>query len=86
MTNDGERHFAEGDRILFLENNRDIGVKYGMMGTVEAVEPERLNIRLDDQRVASARNSGEGNQDRRTIELDAGRYAAFDHGYATTIH
>ena len=86
QTNDGERKFAEGDRILFLENNRDLGVKNGMLGTVEAVEPERLNIRLDDQRAASARDSLDENQDRRTIELDAARYTAFDHGYATTIH
>ena len=86
QTNDGERRFAEGDRILFLENNRDLGVKNGMLGTVEAIEPERLNIRLDDQRAASARGSLDENQDRRTIELDAARYTAFDHGYATTIH
>ena len=86
QTNDGERRFAEGDRILFLENNRDLGVKNGMLGTVEAVEPERLSIRLDDQRAASARDSLDENQDRRTIELDAARYTAFDHGYATTIH
>ena len=86
QTNDGERKFAEGDRILFLENNRELGVKNGMLGTVEAVEPERLNIRLDDQRAASARDSLDENQDRRTIELDAARYSAFDHGYATTIH
>ena len=86
MTNDGERKFAEGDRILFLENNRELGVKNGMLGTVEAVEPERLNIRLDGQRAASRGPFQEGNQDRRTIDLDAARYTAFDHGYATTIH
>ena len=86
QTNDGERKFAEGDRILFLENNRELGVKNGMLGTVEAVEPERLNIRLDGQRAASRGPFQERNQDRRTIELDAARYTAFDHGYATTIH
>ena len=86
QTNDGERKFAEGDRILFLENNRELGVKNGMLGTVEAVEPERLNIRLDGQRAASRGPLQEGNQDRRTIDLDAARYTAFDHGYATTIH
>ena len=37
-TNDGERKFAPGDRIIFLENNRDLGVKNGMIGTVENVE------------------------------------------------
>ena len=57
-----------------------------MLGTVEAVEPERLNIRLDEQRAASRGPFQEGNQDRRTIELNAARYTALDHGYAMTIH
>ncbi len=29
------------------ENNRDLGVKNGMLGTVEAVEPNALHLRLD---------------------------------------
>ncbi|MDP4026709.1 Ti-type conjugative transfer relaxase TraA, partial [Methylobacterium sp. NEAU 140] len=34
-TNDGERAFAPGDRIVFLENSRALGVKNGMLGVVE---------------------------------------------------
>ncbi len=77
LTNDGERKFAEGDRIIFLENNRDLGVKNGMLGVVAGVSEERLTARLD-----SARGPGQG----REISVSMADYAAVDHGYATTIH
>ncbi len=32
---------------MLFKNNRDLGVKNGMLGTVEAVEPDALHIRLD---------------------------------------
>ena len=35
QTTEGERAFAAGDRVLSRENNRDLGVKNGMLGTVE---------------------------------------------------
>jgi Ti-type conjugative transfer relaxase TraA len=76
QTNDGKRSFAPGDRIVLLENNRDLGVKNGMLGTVEAVEPDALQIRLD----------GAGQNNARTISIPVNSYQAFDHGYATTIH
>jgi ATP-dependent exoDNAse (exonuclease V) alpha subunit len=46
-TTEGERAFAPGDRVLFRENNRDLGVKNGMLGTVERAEEGALTIRLD---------------------------------------
>jgi Ti-type conjugative transfer relaxase TraA len=76
-TNDGERKFASGDRILFLENNRDLAVKNGMLGTVERAEEGRLSVRLD-----GARGPGQG----REVSVSMDDYAAVDHGYATTIH
>lgn len=71
QTNDGSREFAPGDRIVFLENNGDLGVKNGMLGTVEAVEPGRIVATLD---------RGD------SISVPMGDYQAIDHGYATTIH
>ncbi|WP_421416794.1 BID domain-containing protein, partial [Agrobacterium tumefaciens] len=68
-----KRAFAAGDRIIFLENNRDLGVKNGMLGTVEHVEPGKIIARLD----------GRGG-DSVSIPMDS--YQAIDHGYATTIH
>lgn len=77
-TNDGKRAFASGDRIVLLENNRDLGAKNGMLGTVQAVEADALHIRLD--------GSGDGRNGARVISIPVNRYQAFDHGYATTIH
>ncbi|MGO6891850.1 hypothetical protein, partial [Rhizobium johnstonii] len=39
QTHNGRRAFARGDRIVFLENNRDLAVKNGMLGEVIAVAP-----------------------------------------------
>lgn len=75
-TNNGKRAFAAGDRIVLLENNRDLGVKNGMLGTVEAVKPDALQIRLD----------GAGETHARAIIIPVKSYRSFDHGYATTIH
>jgi Ti-type conjugative transfer relaxase TraA len=72
QTNDGKREFAPGDRIVFLENNRDLGVKNGMLGTVESVEAGRIVAQLD----------GKGD----SISVPMGDYQAVDHGYVTTIH
>ncbi|PVE61919.1 Ti-type conjugative transfer relaxase TraA, partial [Agrobacterium tumefaciens] len=74
----GKRAFAPGDRIVLLENNRDLGVKNGMLGTVEAVEPNGLHLRLD------ASSGGQNNV--RQLALPVKDYQSFDHGYATTIH
>ncbi len=76
-TSEGERAFAKGDRLLFRENNRDLRVKNGMLGTVERAEPGRLEIKLD-----TAKGPGTG----RSVSVSMADYAAVDHGYATTIH
>jgi Ti-type conjugative transfer relaxase TraA len=79
QTNDGKRAFAPGDRIVFLQNDRDLGVKNGMLGTVETVEAGRILARLD-----GAARSGEDGA--RAISVTMKDYQAIDHGYATTIH
>ncbi len=77
QTNDGERAFAPGDRVVFLENNRDLQVKNGMLGTVREVGEGRLVAALD----------GKGRDGRdRIIGVPMESYRAIDHGYATTIH
>ncbi|MBN9559161.1 MAG: Ti-type conjugative transfer relaxase TraA [Alphaproteobacteria bacterium] len=72
----GERLFARGDRIMFLRNERGLGVKNGTLGTVERVDGQGLTVRLD----------GAGRQESRKITFGLGDYADLDHGYAATIH
>ncbi len=67
----GERLFAPGDRVMFLKNERSLGVKNGSVGTVESVSTARMAVMLDDSRV---------------VAFDLKDYAQVDHGYAATIH
>ena len=67
----GERQFASGDRIMFLLNERGLGVKNGTLGIVEQVTPQRMAVRTDDGRA---------------VTFDTKDYAHVDHGYAATIH
>ncbi len=67
----GERTFASGDRMLFLRNERSLGVKNGSLGTVERITPQRMSVRLD---------AGP------SVTFDLKDYAEFDHGYAATLH
>lgn len=73
QTNDGARDFAVGDRVVFLENDRNLGVKNGMLGTVAQVEDGRLAVVPD----------GKGGAQ---VDVPMDSYRAIDHGYATTIH
>src|SRR3546814_11890817 len=63
--------FASGDRIMFLQNERGLGVKNGTLGTVEEVSPQSMSARTDDGR---------------DISFDLKDYDRIDHGYAATIH
>ncbi|TCP74197.1 plasmid mobilization system relaxase [Rhizobium sp. PP-CC-2G-626] len=78
QTNDGSREFAPGDRIVFLENNRDLGVKNGMLATVDHVEAGRPGA--GPRIVATLDGRGD------SVSVPMDDYQAIDHGYATTIH
>ncbi|NQE60783.1 Ti-type conjugative transfer relaxase TraA [Caulobacter sp. RHG1] len=67
----GERQFAAGDRLMFLKNDRGLGVKNGMLGEIEQVSPTQMTVRLDAGR---------------SVVFDLKDYAQVDHGYAATIH
>jgi Ti-type conjugative transfer relaxase TraA len=75
-TDQGKREFAAGDRIVFLKNDRELGVKNGTLGAVETAEEHRLTVILD----------GETKESRKRITVEAHAYAGVDHGYAVTIH
>ncbi len=67
----GERSFASGDRIMFLQNERGLGVKNGTLGTIEQVSERSMSVRTDDGR---------------SVSFNLKDYDRIDHGYAATIH
>ena len=67
----GERRFASGDRVMFLQNERGLGVKNGTLGTIERVSAQSMTVQTDDGR---------------SVRFDFKDYNRIDHGYAATIH
>jgi Ti-type conjugative transfer relaxase TraA len=67
----GARNFAGGDRIMFLQNERGLGVKNGTLGTIEQMRAQSMTVQTDDGR---------------SVHFDLKDYNRIDHGYAATIH
>jgi Ti-type conjugative transfer relaxase TraA len=67
----GARNFASGDRVMFLQNERGLGVKNGTLGTIEEVNAQSMTVETDDGR---------------SVQFDLKDYNKIDHGYAATIH
>lgn len=72
-TSRGAREFAVGDRIVFLRNEKSLGVRNGTLGTVERLGSGALQVHLD------------GPEETR-VAVETKDYADFDHGYASTVH
>ena len=74
-TKNGARDFAAGDRIVFLDNDKGLGVKNGTLATVREIAGHagaaRFSVVLDDGRAVS---------------FSSADYKAFDHGNALTVH
>src|SRR3546814_20768420 len=70
QTERGPRDFAGEDRILFLRNEKSMGVKNGTLGTVERASAQRLAVRLDNAQ---------------RVHLDPKLYAHVDNGYDAPI-
>ncbi|MCL6546036.1 MAG: Ti-type conjugative transfer relaxase TraA [Bryobacteraceae bacterium] len=70
-TTRGPRDFAVNDRVMFLRNERSLGVKNGTLGTIATVNQGAMGVRLDDGR---------------HVLVDLKTYNDVDHGYAATIH
>jgi Ti-type conjugative transfer relaxase TraA len=67
----GARNFAGGDRVMFLQNERGLGVKNGTLGTIEQVSTRSMTVQTGDGR---------------SVQFDLRDYNKIDHGYAATIH
>jgi Ti-type conjugative transfer relaxase TraA len=70
-TTRGAREFAAGERLMFLRNEKSLGVKNGTLGTLERIEYGVLQVRLDDQT---------------RLAVDSRDYQDLDYGYASTVH
>lgn len=75
LTDTGYRAFAKDDRIVFTQNNREMGVKNGMLGTVSHADEHGIKVQLDNE-----------DGQRRLVTINPHHYRSFDHGYAVTIH
>jgi Ti-type conjugative transfer relaxase TraA len=71
-TETGKKPFAINDRIRFLRNERDLGVKNGSLGIVKGIEFGVLSVKLD------------GSATR--VHVDTKFYKHLDYGYAATVH
>ena len=67
----GAKNFASGDRVMFLQNERGLGVKNGTLGTVKDVSAQSMTVQTDDGR---------------SVRFELKYYDRIDHGYAATIH
>jgi hypothetical protein len=67
----GDRGFASGDRVMFLQNERGLGVKNGTLGTIQQVSAQSMTVQTDHGR---------------SVRFDLKDYNRIDHGYAATIH
>jgi Ti-type conjugative transfer relaxase TraA len=76
-TVNGNKGFAINDRIYFLRNDRSLGVKNGILGTIETIDGKQVTVKLD-------RDDLNGNSKVVTFNLE--QYNHIAHGYAATIH
>jgi Ti-type conjugative transfer relaxase TraA len=67
----GARNFVSGDRVMFLQNERGLGVKNGTLGTIEQVSAQSMTVQTDDGQ---------------SVRFDLKDYNRIDHGYAATTH
>ncbi len=71
------REVAVGDRIEFREAFRDLGIDNGSVGTVRAIQPDRLLVELD--------RPGAGRR-RAFLSMALSFPIALDYGYASTTY
>lgn len=70
-TEKGTREFAIRDKIYFLKNDKELGVKNGTLGTIKSLYKYTFEVELDKGGM---------------VKFDVRDYNAIDHGYAATIH
>jgi len=69
----GEKEFVPGDKVLFLRNDKKLGVTNGLSGIVRKVDAENFSLTVETA-------------DGKTVQVDLGEYDYLTHGYAVTVH
>ncbi len=74
-TSRGKKDFRENERVYFLRNNKEMGIKNGSLGTIKQISKDKntLSIILDGK-------------DDQIINVNLKKYNSIDYGYAATIH
>jgi len=68
-----DHDFAQGDRIQFTANNRELAVSNRDMGTIERIDANQVSVKMDGAK-------------ERTVAFSTAQMRHFDHGYAVTSH
>lgn len=68
---------AEGERIMFRSNNRNLGVKNGSTGTIKQINQDRRSRKIT---LSVTLDSGE------EVQVNTSEYNAIEYGYAVSIH
>jgi Ti-type conjugative transfer relaxase TraA len=71
------RGFSVEDRVRFTRNEVGLGVQNGLLGTLEAVSPQKVKVRLE-----AVEGEGEG----RLVSFAPALYPYLDQGWAMTVH
>ena len=66
-----KRNFATGDKIIFLKNDLQLGVRNGTQGTIQAIRGNNFSVDI-----------GKG----KIVELDIRKYNRLDHAYCVTTY
>ncbi len=68
------RKFSQGERMIFLKNDKRLGVKNGTLGTVKKIEGDKMTVLTD----------GKDNKPGKLIEIDLKQYNKLDQAWAVT--
>ena len=74
-TNKGTLKLAEWDKILFLKNNKDLGVMNGMIGEVRGIHEDKIAVVINKFK-----------ENEREIIFNTKDYNHLSYGYAATAH
>ena len=72
-TNHHTIHLSSGDRILFLRNDRQLGISNGEFATISKIDGDKITVKL-------------GKTSTREMTFSTNEYQDFNYGYAATVH